>query len=489
MAPSLPLHPTGSPLRRLLYAAVALIALAVAATEATGCSSAGSGDDDSTGADSARFWPDTLRVVTLYSPTSYFIYKEEPMGYDYELLTKLAADKGFSVDLQVAPSLSRAVEMLDSGFVDLIAYEIPVTAEYKEHVVHCGVEMVTSQVLVQPRGDSIITDVTQLVGREVYVENGSKYYHRLLNLNDELGGGIAIHTVDIDTLITEDMIEMVADGRIPLTVVDSDIAALNKTYFSNLDITMPISYPQRSQWGTRPGLEAMADSITAWSNLTEGVETNRSLLKRYFELSKKEGGAEADGFNITADIGSYTFSGGRVSPYDELFKKYAATIGWDWRLLSAQGFAESRFNNSLVSWAGARGLMQIMPSTARAFGLSGDQMTDNEASIATAAKIIAKLDESLKPKVADPEERKKFIVAAYNSGLAHIYDAIALAEKYGLDPCVWDGNVEEAVLMKTKPQYYNDPVCRYGYFRGRQTVEYVKRVYAFYDRSCAAVER
>lgn len=71
--------------------------------------------------------PDTLKVVTLYSPTSYFIYKEQEMGYDYDLIQRLASDKNITLQLEVAPSLTRAVEMLDSGVADVIAYEVPVT--------------------------------------------------------------------------------------------------------------------------------------------------------------------------------------------------------------------------------------------------------------------------------------------------------------------------------------------------------------------------
>lgn len=112
------------------------------------------------------------------------------MGYDYDLVTSLCADKGMTLQLDIAPSLSAAVEMLDSGLVDLIAYEVPVTAQYKSHVLPCGVESITHQVLVQPKakkGQELITDVTQLVGRDVYVEKNSKYHQRMLHLNDELG--------------------------------------------------------------------------------------------------------------------------------------------------------------------------------------------------------------------------------------------------------------------------------------------------------------
>lgn len=427
---------------------------------------------DQTAAQNHTF-PDTLRVATLYSPGSYFIYRETEMGYDYEMVNNLARDKGIAFSLHVAPSLSAAVEMLDSGLVDLIAYEVPVTAEYRGHAVACGPEAVTTQVLVQPRTrDGRIDDVTQLVGREVWVEHGSKYEARLHNLNDELGGGIKIHAIDRDTLITEDLIAMVSDGEIPLTVVDSDIARINKTYYHDLDITLPISFPQRARWAVAPGREWLGDSIDAWLKGDKPRSAQAELLKRYYEMSK-----EPEHHVVVP------FKNGKISPWDGLFKHYAGTIGYDWRLVASQGYAESQFDPNVVSWAGARGVMQIMPATARAYGLPIDNITDPEQSIATACRIIADLDNRLKQRVPDKQERRKFVVAAYNSGLAHILDAIALAQKYGMDATRWDGHVERALLLKSKPEYYNDEVVKYGYFRGRQTEEYVRRVMDFYNKS------
>lgn len=435
-----------------------------------------SSDGDGENADTAsRPLPDTLRVATLYSPTSFFLYREQRMGYDYDLVVRLCTDKNMTLKLEVATSLNSAIEMLDSGLVDVIAYEVPVTAQYREHVLPCGVESITKQVLVQPKprkGESAITDVTQLVGRDVYVEKGSKYHQRMLNLNNELGGGINIHSIDRETLITEDLIAMVSDGEIPLTVVDSDIARINKTYYNDLDITLEVSFEQRAAWGVSPNKPWLADSISAWTEQTRPRAEQAALLKRYFEMSKD-----------MPSLYTFSFSKGRISPFDHLFKQYAKEIGWDWRLFAAQGYAESRFDSTQVSWAGARGVMQIMPATARAYGLTAETMTHNSSSIATAARIIASLDRMMKRYVQNPEERKKFILAAYNSGPAHVIDAIKLAEKYGYDAQRWDGQVAQALLLKAKPEYYNDPVCKYGYFSGRQTTRYVNEVYAFYEKA------
>lgn len=416
--------------------------------------------------------PDTLRVATLYSPTSYFIYRDEELGYDYSLVSQFCEDKNIAIRLIVAPNMSDMIQLLDSGQVDLIAYEIPITSEYKKRVLHCGVVNATSQVLVQPlkKGKVEITDVTQLVGRDIYVEKDSKYQQRIENLNNELGGGVNIHTVDKDTLITEDLIRMVSEGEIPLTIVDSDIARLNKTYYRDLDITLELSFPQRSSWAVAMSKPWLADTINEWTKQETPKRKYAEIHKRYFELSK------TNQRPYTID-----FSKGYISAYDLYFKKYAKQIGWDWRLMAAQAYAESRFDSSAVSWAGARGIMQIMPSTAQGYGLT-TRIAYNDDNIRVASLILKKLDNLLSKYVEDPDERMKFVLGAYNSGLAHIFDAIALAEKYGKNPKLWDENVAEAVLMKTKPEYYNDPVCKYGYFRGRQTYEYVNKVMEFYNR-------
>ena len=457
--------------RSLILHLTAALTLISAACSLYSCANAGPGKSGHE--TSVHEIPDTLHVVTLYSPTSYFIYRGQEMGYDYELITAIAVDRGLTLKVNIAPSLSRAIEMLDSGKVDLIAYEVPITAEYKEKVVACGPENITTQVLVQPRRgeEELITDVTGLVGKDVYVEADSKYEARMINLNQELGGGINIHPVNRDTMITEDLIAMVSEGKIPLTVVDSDIAMINKTYYNDLDINMPLSFEQRSGWAVAPDKKWLGDSINAWLNTDVNRGKQARLLKRYFELSKNEPGNR------------FVSTAGRVSPFDHLFKRYAGKYDWDWKLLASQAYVESKYDSTAVSWAGARGLMQIMPRTAKGYGQTAKSVMKKDIAVETSLKLLRDLDKQLKSRVPDDQERKKFVIASYNSGLAHVLDAIALADKYGLDPQKWDDNVAKAILWKSNPRYYKDPVVRFGYSRGRETFDYVNRVYSYYAKS------
>lgn len=166
-----------------------------------------------------------------------------------------------------------------------------------------------------------------------------------------------------------------------------------------------------------------------------------------------------------------------------MFRRYATTVGWDWRLLAAQAYVESQFNPNARSWMGARGLMQIMPGTARGYNTPVSQLNNPETSLRVATRLINDLDSYLIDYVPSDKERIKFVMAAYNVGIAHVYDAIRLADKYGLDPQKWDNNVAKAILWKMNPQYYNDPVVRYGYCRGSETVAYVKGITDFYEHA------
>lgn len=434
------------------------------------------GNSSGNDSDSVSYkYPDTLIVGTIYGPTSYFLFKSEEMGYEYELISQFAKDKGIKMRMEIAPNLDSLISLLDSSRIDIIAYEVPITSEYNKRVLHCGNENITNQVLVQRKEDKDkkITDVTQLIGKDIYVEKNSKYEFRLHNLDDELGGGIRIHPIPADTLIAEDLLEKVSEGKLPYTIIDSDKGRMNLTYYRNIDISLPVSFAQRASWAVKNDNTALADSINVWAKSSDNDATSKSLLKRYFELSKNPHNRQ---FNLHLSLRN-----GRISPYDNYFKTYAATIDWDWRLLAAQGYVESQFDTTVVSWAGAKGIMQLMPKTAEAFGLNQYNVQNPELNIQAAVKYIRSLNKSLLKHVSDPKERVLFIVASYNSGLGHVLDAIALAKKHGKNPEKWFGNVEEAILMKSNPEYFNDEVCRFGYFKGKQTVEYVAQVEKFYD--------
>lgn len=413
-----------------------------------------------------------ITAVTLYSSISYFRYKMRPMGYEYEMIQNFARSEGLKLHIKVAETPTRLIEMLEAGEADIIAFPIKIDQTLNERLIFCGQEEQECQVLVQRanKGDTLLTDVTQLLGKEVCVKPNTKYAERLQNLNNELGGGIRIREVTADTVNIEDLIEKVSTGTIPYTLSDENIARLNKTYYWNLDISLKISFPQRSSWAVRKSSPLLAEAVGRWASDRTGVRTHQALLKRYFELSKRPETASIP------EIGK-----GAISPYDDLFRKHARTIEWDWQLLAAISCQESRFDPNAVSWAGAEGLMGIMPATARALGVTPHELKDPDTGIRTGVDCLRRFRQGFS-KVTDPIEKIKFTLAAYNAGIGHVYDAQRLAEKYGKNPYHWNGNVAEYIRLKNEPGYYNDPVCKHGYLHGEETFNYVQEIMARYRR-------
>lgn len=416
-----------------------------------------------------------LTIITLYSSTSYFIYKEEPMGYDYDLAQDFCDHYGLTLKVKTAENVKKLIEMLNNGEGDLIAYALPIQNEKKDSVIYCGLEQISHQVLVQQanKGDTIVKDVTELIGKEVYVEANTKYDQRLVNLDSELGGGIQIRKVNEDTITSEDLIEMVSLGKIKYTVCDEYIAKLNRTYYRNIDISLQISFDQRSSWAVRKDSPLLAKALDDWFNENGNTPVYQSIIKKYFELSKQA----FDGDYETPK----NLPKGAISVYDDLFKKHAKGTKYDWYFLAAVCYHESRFQNNLVSWAGAAGIMGLMPRTAKSLGLTSEDRMNPDLSIGAAVELLDRLDKIFR-KIESNDERMKFILAAYNAGNGHINDAQALALKYGANPYIWEGNVKKYLELKSNPEYYNDPVCKSGYFRGGETVKYVNNVLSTIER-------
>ena len=166
--------------------------------------------------------------------------------------------------------------------------------------------------------------------------------------------------------------------------------------------------------------------------------------------------------------------GGIISHYDQYFMTYSRDIRWDWRLMAAQCYQESTFDPKAVSFAGAKGLMQIMPGTADHLGVARSKLYEPESNIAAAAKYIGELQRTFSD-IRDQYERTNFVLASYNGGAHHIRDAMALAKRDGKNPHRWS-DVSAYVLKLATPKYYNDPIVKYGYMRGSETVDYVNRI-------------
>ena len=405
-----------------------------------------------------------LVAVTLPGSTSYFEYRGEEMGFDYELCREFADSLGVELEMVVASNVLEMLEMLQSGDADMIAFRLGITQDLKQELAFSSHEFVDNQVLVQRRGRNVITNVVDLIGKDIHVNRNNRMYKRLKNLNDELGGGINICVVG-DSIRVDDLIEMVSRGQIKYTIAPNDIAKLGRTFYKNIDIGTPVSFAQRSAWAVRKKSPLLLEKINAWFDNKQATPSYASLYSKYFKKSKY----------YIEKSSTVVIPRGAISPYDDLFKEYAANLGWDWELLAAMAYHESKFDTTKVSWMGARGLMQLMPRTAAIYGLTELEAENPRKSIDAATQHLKSLNMIFR-QIDDREERIKFMLAAYNSGVGHVFDARALAEKHGKDPQLWFDNTEVYIRLKNKKEYYNDPVVKHGYMRGEETYAYVWKV-------------
>lgn len=422
---------------------------------------------------------DTLNAITIFSSTSYFIYRGQQMGFEYELLQRLSDQLDLELNMILARDLDTVFKMLNTGKGDLVAYGLTVTNERKERVDFTVPHNKVRQVLVQQKpdnwrhlrthhlNDKMLRSPMELDGDTVYVRKNSAYYDRLKNLEEEIGGNIHIIEAESD-VTTEDLIRRVSMGEIEYTVSDENIAQVNETQHPNIDIKTPLSFPQKISWAVRKNSPKLKDTLNHWINTMKGSTVYNVIYNKYFESRDATQKRRRSAF--------FTLSTNKISEYDPLFKKYSDNLpkAYDWLLLASLSFQESRFNPKTKSWAGAKGLMQLMPMTAADYNVGN--LYRPESSVKAGTKHLAWLDKEIwRDKIENVRERRKFVLASYNAGAGHVADAMRLTEKYGGDPTKWR-NVSEYLLKKSKPKFYNDDVVKYGYCRGREPYNYVNEI-------------
>lgn len=411
---------------------------------------------------------DTLLVGTIAGPISYFNYREETMGLDYELAQNLADSLKLSLKVVLAKNETELTQMLADKKVDIAAYNFQQTKALKREFDFVLPLDDSYLVLVQPLNIKTITNTIDLKGTKITVAANTVYEQRTNQLNEEMGNAFEVIQA-ADSLTQEDLIEQVAKGKIAATVANVKVARLYKSYYTKLDVRLEVGFARRNGWLVRKESVNLEKAIQNWQKSADNETLISNLQYKYLRNSLY--------FNQT----KLRIPKGAISPFDHIFKKYAPEIKWDWQLLAAVAYHESKFDSTQVSWAGAAGLMQLMPRTASNFGLTRKNILNPDRNIEAGVQYIKSLNLTFSS-IENKEERIKFILASYNSGPAHILDARALAAKYGKNKDVWFGHVEEFLLKKSDPKYYNDEVVKYGRYRGNQTVSYVQKTLNTYQK-------
>lgn len=421
-----------------------------------------------------------ITAVTDFNSTNYFIYRGTQMGFHYDLLKSFSSYTGLDIEIITSNDINASVEMLLNGEADILVSGLGENIRWNRNIRLTDPVTVSGQVLIQRKPNrwsklsteeikgSLVRDVRDLAGKTVYVQSGSTAAATIKSLNDNTGGRFTVAEVPYET---DKIISMVARRIIDFAVCDENVAIVNATYNPIIDVSTIISQPAGLAWGIRKeGSELMAGAINEWLQMIKGNGLHAILYSNYFRNENLAGIVKSD---------FYTLNTGKMSAWDNYIKAYSDSLNWDWRLLASLIYQESGFRHDVRSFAGAYGLMQILPSTGRHFGI--DVTSSPLNNIKGGVMYLRYLQKFFEDKIPDENERLKFVLAAYNAGEGNVLDAMRLADKHGRNPMVWDDNVAYFLLKKSDPEYYNDPVVQFGYCRGAEPVAYVSEVLARYS--------
>jgi membrane-bound lytic murein transglycosylase F len=406
-----------------------------------------------------------LRVLTRNSSTNFFVYKGEQLGFEFEFAQEFAKSLDVRLEIIIPPSRQALFEYLEEGRGDLIAAGTTITPERERKFAFSVPYQFVSELLIVPAKDTTTQGLSSLEGKKVSVRKSSSYYETLVELQGELGFEIDVLP---ETLETEDVLSSVGAGKLAATIADSHIVDVELTYNKNIRSVGPIGDIQEIGWAMRkdaPQLKAAADAFVKTNY--KGLFYNMTVNK-YFKNPKQMKIAAGD---------EHASKSGRLSPYDDLVKKHSRTYEMDWRLITAQMYQESRFDPSVTSWVGAKGLMQVMPRTAQELKVA--DVVAPDTGILAGTKLMARYSTMFNSPEVQAKDRIRFALASYNCGPGHVSDARVLAKEMGLDANKWFGNVERAALLLSKPEVARK--ARYGYCRCEEPVKYVSQIQSRYD--------
>ena len=414
----------------------------------------------------------TLRAAVDNNSTSYYIYRGRRMGYEYELLGDLGKRLGVQIEFVVVSDIESAFDQLEEGKVDLIAMNLEQNKERSERAVFAKSLGSMSSVIVgmKPIEKPVTWDE---IGRDtIFVRKGTVYKNQLEQIQDSLS---LEFTVMESPEHEETLIDQIADRQIRWTVADKNIAQANVTYYEGMDASLKVADEGFVAWAVRQNSPKLLEEINTWLD-EKKKRFIPDLYTKYFESSRN---------NFYRTNSPYSsLAGNKISVYDDIIKESAGDLGWDWRLLAALVYKESGFDTTAMSYAGAEGLLQLMPVTLERFGVTNPN--DPVQSLRGGVKYLQYLDKFWRERVPDSNERIRFILASYNIGQGHVEDAWRLTMKYGKNTQSWK-DVAIFLNLKSDPEYYRDPMVKSGYAKGHIAVNYVRDVLGLFDSYKALV--
>ncbi|ARU57541.1 lytic transglycosylase [Oleiphilus messinensis] len=404
-------------------------------------------------------------MITRNAPTIYYEGKDGPAGFEYEISKLFAEHLGVELRLRVAESVTELNDVVAKNYAHFAAAGIAVTPAKLEQFRFSSPYMEVTQQLVYRRGTQKPTDLSDLIGKRIIVQQGSHQAERLRDYRQDIK---ALSWSEADDLDTSDLLRLITEGEVDYTVLDSNELEIYQSMFPQIRSAFPLSHTETLAWLFPPGTdETLLQEATAFFAKISADGTLLQLKERYFSQKNKMNYVGAKTF--------MTHMKNRLPKYEDTFRAAAQDFALDWRLLAAIGYQESHWRADAISPTGVKGLMMLTRNTAKEMGISN--RLDPELSIHGGAKYFTRVYKRLPDRITEPD-RTWFALAAYNVGYGHLEDARVLTQRFGKDPDKWD-DVKAHLPLLSKKKWYSQ--TRYGYARGHEPVVYVRNIRRYLD--------
>jgi len=409
-----------------------------------------------------------IRALVTFSETNYYVDKGRHRGVTYEILkefektiNKALKRKHLKVHVVFIPvTRDQLIPALVEGRGDFAAAALISTPERKKVVDFANPLMKgVDEIVVTGPDVPKLSGLDDLAGKEIYARKSSSYYERLVRLNESFKKAgkpqIILKPAD-EYLEDEDLLEMVNAGLIPMIVVNSYFAKFWSQIFKDMIVYPKIAVNKGGEisWMIRKDSPKLKSTINDFvKDHKKGTLFGNIIIKRYLQSTKwvRNSLSEEDFERFKATV--------------EFFKKYAEKYRFDYLLVGALAYQESRIDQSKRSQAGAVGVMQLLPGTAADKSVNIPDIEKIENNIHAGIKYLRWIrDTYYENENMDRLNKGLFSLASYNAGPTKIKRLRKEASKMGLNPNIWFGNVEVVAAKRI----------------GRETVQYVSNIYKYY---------
>jgi len=415
---------------------------------------------------------DTLRVLVVEDPMVWERGPSGERGLAWEWIQRFAHKHELVVKALPMQHADSMLAALWEGRGDAIAAPLHLDRAERRHFHRMEPFTLCDPMLVRLRPEAAQDASASVIGPRMdsaFIAGASPFaHHRYDGWRDDAPRRATQHGAGTE----EDLLIDVLLGHAPAAIVSRQLAVHDAARFPALQFEGPVG--TAVPWGlvVRRDAEQLRAALAAW----QGDRKEREALDK---LRRGRTGAIPVAGPMRARR-IKRLDPDSLSPFDADFRAHAQGRLFDWRLLAAMAWKESRFDSTVTSHMGASGIMQMMPRTAARFGIdTASAMGDH---VGAAARYLARLDTIWLRAIPDRHERLRFVLASYNAGPGHIIDAQRLAARLGLDDTRWEGNVERAILLLAKPRFFMLPEMKNGYCKGNQVFHYVRGVLAVQEQ-------